>query len=401
MMLRYFRSRPTREAHHLQRRVKSLLRAQRDLLSPQAVTALQTASAELDSALESGAPPDQLQSKMAALGRAADKSIRPYPNPSARENVDVILVALVVALSIRTFFLQPMAIPTGSMQPTLFGVRTENLKEIAGAEVPGFLMRGFHFWILGRSYFDITARAAGRIETVERPQAVFLPFIRKQRFLLGNVWHTIWFPPKNLPALSGIPEELLLFAHGGARPNQVYEPGDSVIKVKVTSGDRLFADRFTYNFRQPRRGEIIIFTSTGIRGLIQDTHYIKRLVALGGEEVRIGNDRHLIIDGERLDATTARFENIFASTSPPRENQYSGYVNNLVAQKHGRPGIAPLFPDETEAYTVRPNHYLAFGDNTMNSHDSRAWGDFQRERVVGRCGFVFWPISPRFGWGFR
>jgi len=32
------------------------------------------------------------------------------------------LVALAVAMGIRTFFLQPFKIPTGSMQPTLFGV---------------------------------------------------------------------------------------------------------------------------------------------------------------------------------------------------------------------------------------------------------------------------------------
>ncbi len=43
------------------------------------------------------------------------------------ENVEVLLVALAVAMAIRTFFLQPFKIPTGSMQPTLFGVNSENL----------------------------------------------------------------------------------------------------------------------------------------------------------------------------------------------------------------------------------------------------------------------------------
>jgi len=66
-----------------------------------------------------------------------------------------------------------------------------------------------------------------------------------------------------------------------------------------------------------------------------------------------------------------------------------------------------LFLDDRMEFVVRPDHLLAFGDNTMNSHDGRAWGDFPQEKVVGKSSFVFWPIgkredSPsRFGWGYR
>jgi signal peptidase I len=38
------------------------------------------------------------------------------------------------------------------------------------------------------------------------------------------------------------------------------------------------------------------------------------------------------------------------------------------------------------------------GDNTMNSLDSRFWGEFPSESVIGRAGFVYWPITSRFGW---
>ncbi|HVY70804.1 MAG TPA: S26 family signal peptidase [Verrucomicrobiae bacterium] len=44
---------------------------------------------------------------------------------------------------------------------------------------------------------------------------------------------------------------------------------------------------------------------------------------------------------------------------------------------------------------------MTFGDNTMNSMDSRYWGDFPRELVIGKYGFVFWPVTDRFGWGAR
>ncbi|MFZ4820132.1 MAG: S26 family signal peptidase [Limisphaerales bacterium] len=40
------------------------------------------------------------------------------------------------------------------------------------------------------------------------------------------------------------------------------------------------------------------------------------------------------------------------------------------------------------------------GDNTMNSSDSRMWEvpDFPQERIVGKSGWVFWPLSRRWGW---
>ena len=59
---------------------------------------------------------------MENLEKAANKWLKPYPNAAWRENVEVLLVALAVAMGIRTFFLQPFKIPTGSMQPTLYGV---------------------------------------------------------------------------------------------------------------------------------------------------------------------------------------------------------------------------------------------------------------------------------------
>ncbi len=62
---------------------------------------------------------------MAKVEDAANKWLKPYPNAAWRENVEVLLVALAVAMAIRTFFLQPFKIPTGSMQPTLFGVTSE------------------------------------------------------------------------------------------------------------------------------------------------------------------------------------------------------------------------------------------------------------------------------------
>src|SRR5207247_10763552 len=55
-------------------------------------------------------------------------NLLPYPSGSIRENVEVFLVTGAVVLALRTFFFQPMAIPSGSAQPTLWGITSENFR---------------------------------------------------------------------------------------------------------------------------------------------------------------------------------------------------------------------------------------------------------------------------------
>ena len=137
---------------------------------------------------------------------------------------------------------------------------------------------------------------------------------------------------------------------------------------------------------RPERGEIIVFETKGIESLPQDQFYIKRMVAMGGERVTLDNDRHLHINGQRLDASTPHFENVYHLTGPPKDSEYSGHVNETVARQNSRPGLAALFLDDKQEFTVRPHRYIVMGDNTMNSLDSRAWGDFAQESVkIGRA----------------
>ena len=94
-------------------------------------------------------------------------------------------------------------------------------------------------------------------------------------------------------------------------------------------------DRLTYNFHKPGRGEIVVFQTKGIQHpmMPQDQFYIKRLVALAGDRVQIGDDRHLAINGRRLDASTPHFENVYSfdPRQPPRESEYSGHLNGTTA----------------------------------------------------------------------
>src|SRR3984957_716315 len=121
MILRWFIYQTVREACAMRKHVSRLVNGQRDLLSPQAIAAVQIKIDELNAALAEKHN-GKIRIKMEELEFAMNKWLKPYPHATWRENVEVLLVALAVAMAIRTFFVQPFKIPTGSMQPTLFGV---------------------------------------------------------------------------------------------------------------------------------------------------------------------------------------------------------------------------------------------------------------------------------------
>jgi len=435
-------SKTVREALTVHKHYRRLLAAQRDLLSPQAIVPVEAKLDELLAAIREGHT-GRINIKAEELQFAAEKWLKPYANAAWRENVEVLLVALAVAMGIRTFFLQPFKIPTGSMQPTLFGVMSVPdygsvfLLRNLNAEEPAINkayerqmqiqkelviptgMDRVRDWFRGISYVHVVAQNDGVIKSVST-LTKFLIFNIKQTIVIGNTnddstdqAYTMWFPPDY--------GESSIIQRAGLFPGHFYHKGDDIVKLLVHAGDHLFVDRVTYNFRKPERGEIAVFETKGIQNprMSQDEFYIKRLVALPGERVQIGNDRHLRINGQRLDAATPHFENVYSfdPQKPPRENQFSGHVNDYVGDVTGlntKPYIdlAPLFPDESTVFTNqllevtnevtgegRPmDSYMVMGDNTCNSFDSRAWGPFPAKNVIGKSFFVYWPLTTRFGW---
>src|SRR5579859_5194631 len=111
-----------RHATAMWKHVHKLLNHQCDVLSRQAIQSIEAGISELRNAIARNESREALEKQMESLEQVANKWLKPYPNAAWRENIEVLLVALTVAMGIRTFFLQPFKIPTGSMQPTLFGV---------------------------------------------------------------------------------------------------------------------------------------------------------------------------------------------------------------------------------------------------------------------------------------
>lgn len=393
--LRWFVSSTVRKACQMQKHVNKLVSAQRDILSPQAIASMEAAAFELRKAIATQTSSKALLNEMTNLEEAANKWLKPYPNAGLRENVEVLLVAIAVAMAIRTFFLQPFKIPTGSMQPTLYGITPsvnglppgENVNVPPQVQFPNWFVQFFSFWFNGVQYKEVLAKADGIAEINDGPLFHIIPnrfllFNLQQSFRINGVRHIVWFPPDDLWKRAGIDEF--------SSPKQ-YKKGQPVIRLITVSGDHLFVDRLTYNFRRPTRGDIIVFETGGIEGMDRrqwGQFYIKRLVALGGEHVRIGDDRRLIINNtNKLSATTPHFENVYSQAAlsrPPQDSQYSGHVNGTLARQYSAANLAPLFPDENHEFAVRPEHYMVMGDNTMNSSDSRTWGDFSKNKVIGR-----------------
>lgn len=397
MILSWFASRTVRHANTFRKHVQKLLHHQRDILAPQAVEAVQRGINDLRARLDEGADKPTLLKQMEDLEKVAQKWLKPYPHAAWRENIEVLLVALAVAMGIRTFCLQPFKIPTGSMQPTLFGVTSVNLLENPEEKIPSGLER-IRQWFGGVSYVEVIAKEDGELLHVGKPWRLLIFQIR-QTLQVGNRTYNLWFPPDyGGQTLEG---------RAGLRYRQFYRKGEPIVRLKVRAGDHLFVDRFTYNFRRPHRGEIIVFETKGIpeeqrnRARIPgDQFYIKRLVGLGGERIELGDDRHLVINGKRLDSSTPHFERIYSfdPASPPQDSRYSGHISSKHVR--GQAGTSLYFDERPAGVKIPEGHYMVMGDNTVNSLDSRAWGTFPEDYVIGRSFFVYWPITQRFGWGY-
>jgi signal peptidase I len=432
MTFNWFTSNTVREASAMRKHVLKLLQHQRDILSPKAISEVETAMKEVDDAITAGADKATIEKKVENLEKAANQWIKPYPNAAWRENVEVLLVALAVAMGIRTFFLQPFKIPTASMQPTLYGITSRNLLVETNYHKPTGFAR-VKDWLGGGTYLTFKADQDGTFDGISKPLR-FLIFNIKQTLWFAGKPHNFWFVPDTgggMPLQLSIPQTLQamftslppdpqgsdLEFRMGLRRGTPFTNGDTVMNMKIISGDHLFIDRLTYNFRPPNRGDIVVFETKGIPedmrnrfGIPPDQFYIKRLVGLGGDTLSLKQDYvitgvprlgdvpagHLVVNGQPLSATTRHFENLYSFSDPPPGTKTLEYQDNRY---FGHGMLERLEPGAE--FTVRPDYFFVMGDNTMNSLDSRYWGDFPQNRVIGKAFFVYWPINGRFGWGYH
>src|SRR5204863_9243365 len=114
-------------------------------------------------ALAAGDLAEGIEKRMKNLEKVANENLKPYPSASLHENIEVFLVTGAVVLALRTFFFQPMAIPSGSAQPTLWGITSEDLRGRRDVKIPTGLHRLIQTCWSGAHYYRLRADNDGEL----------------------------------------------------------------------------------------------------------------------------------------------------------------------------------------------------------------------------------------------
>ncbi|MEC8190673.1 MAG: signal peptidase I [Verrucomicrobiota bacterium] len=339
-----------------------------------------------------------------------------YPKTFWNDNFEVALVAAIIVIGVRTFFFQPFIIPTNSMFPTYSGMKTVVYEDKNDA--PSVITRTFRFLTLGARHKSLIAKCDGRVQLpMERTTDgsrlyvrqvkgkkwfVFPTVLAEYTLLVGGIPHTIRVPtdfdmqsalfecfPKADPRLirvAGGTGYVLDFGH------QV-SAGDVVLRFDITLGDALFVDRISYHFKRPKPGDPFVFRTGEIPGIeggpknIVDKYYIKRIGGVSGEKLEIKNGA-LLADGEPRSEVEAFKRN------ERKEGEYNGYVYPIQSDPSNPPQLLTAQGVTTDIPT---GSYVALGDNSANSLDSRYWGFVPEKSVIGRAIFIYYPFTKRWG----
>ena len=146
--------------------------------------------------------------------------------------------------------------------------------------------------------------------------------------------------------------------------------------------DRIFVDRHSRFYENPKRGDIMIFyppsTKLSYDGWsvfkrltgfwCKDDAYVKRLIGLPGEKYEI---------------------------KPDDDGIYHVYINDkMLEESYVKSDYSECEPEMYCGPAIIPeNQYLMLGDNRGNSQDGRYWGLLPKERFIGKATFRFWPLG--------
>ena len=382
------------------------IRIDRDLMSAREIALLHAAADEATMDFPEKTVP-QLEKEIERLNDIYEKIFPPQAGHWIRENGEVFLVAILVAMAFRAYFLQPFRIPTGSMQPTLYGIMVE---PSSVAPPPAPPKRFIESTVFGKKYVDLVCEERGAIKTTyaqwggkfglvpEITEKPVWPMFGWWRWLFPASEFTLGDLRFSVPVTRDQLMEMLnerIKRKGEWSEDPVFEKGEIVLNYQVISGDHLFVDRFSYNFIRPKRGDIFVFETKSIPVTGAGQFYIKRCVGLPNEVIQIRNDDHIYIDGKPI-ASEGPFKKIYS-----KEDGYSGHLNlrrlhELRPEQQVSQNESHLL-DANDSYQIPPKWYWAMGDNTTRSADSRYWGPVPEKNLVGRAFFVYWPFGRRWG----
>ncbi len=400
-------------------------------------------------------PAHELDKRARILDEALRKSgSHYYHKKNWVENVEMLLVAAIVILGIRSFFVQPFIIPTNSMYPSFYGMTPH----IYDKEPPNFLERGKDKILLGSSHYRLEAESSGTLYLVLQngsshryvqanfPNGRFFiipTMVREYTFEIGGKDHSLTVPAEfdmdellaqkfagidNLRDLPMVIAQDESIARGRLKlTEKKFTKGEVALAFDILLGDALFVDRMSYNFIRPQVGDPIVFrTSTidqfnadlGIQTFStigEDKYYIKRLAGCPGDELQIrvpeeifsnGTDvrkgvpgilyrnGNPILGSEAFDQNNHQTEHFINNPSSQLLNGYPGYRAEGLLSNQRKTKI----PSKTDPNNhTGLNGYMALGDNSTDSLDGRAWGFVPEHELVGRAFLVYYPFTKRWG----
>jgi len=328
---------------------------------------------------------------MEAAGSALESCVGhlnpPKPFAGLRENFDVLVVAISVAMAFRAYFYQPFKIPTGSMQPTLYGIHSEARAPSEATLLDRQPMKFAKWLITGESFKTVRAKASGTVNFMPSDSS------KKPGYMPVVVAGVPHYVPNDAVEADAYRRPVRL--KGGVANGASVKAGEVLWSGVVISGDFVFVNRWKWNFAHPTRGEVMVFSTTGIQALMQGTHYIKRMTGLPNETLQI-KAPHLLVNGEAVTRPLRIGQIARRETVWPGHPAYAGFNPSGTRQVY-LPGQS--LAGESDRVTLKADEYYAMGDNSFNSFDSRYWGPVPERNLLGPATVVYWPFtSPRFGW---
>jgi len=125
------------------------------------------------------------------------------------------------------------------------------------------------------------------------------------------------------------------------------------------NGEYLLIEKLGYHLHKPVRGDVIVFKYPNNVAV----NYIKRIVGLPGETVRIFENQ-VFVNGKKLN-----------------ESYLSPDEKTIVSQS----------PETPYEVALSSEQYFVMGDNRQHSSDSREWGPLGKEFIIGKSALVLYP----------
>lgn len=385
-----------KHAKLLHKGVTRFLNYKRDLLPAAKLDEIETLRTSLSDAIATKNK-ERLKMLNEEINRVCEKALPEAAPNEIAENVEVIFVAIVIALGIRAYIAQPFQIPTGSMQPTLNGITAQATAEDPRPGLLGWLGS----FLTSTRHINVVSDHEGYLRDVdpitEHRLLIFMPHC-KLHFRDG---HTIKISAPQTQLLNElqlpkhISSETVMLGNDtpdrrhvfGLQGGQFIKKGQLLARGVVHNGDHVLVDKFSYHFRTPTRGEVFVFTTKHISNINVPAeqgaqHYIKRLAGLPGDLLDVQAPL-LLINGRQ--ASEPGFQRVMQGTRDKPVDGYRGYA---------LPQYVQGFIDKIK---LRPDDYFAMGDNSYNSSDSRVWGPVPERNLVGPALFCYWPLTKHWG----